>query len=110
MEDAMRSPTRTMLVVCAVAVAALACSTHDAGSPPGPEPGASAPAPASTLAKSRQALIAGSCNAYSFGVPCDPDTDGPLTECQGVCSPDATDTMMCTPISDLGLATLDNRA
>src|SRR5204863_1846969 len=56
--------------------------------------------------------ITGGCQTGTYGAPCDPDSAGPLTECQGLCRPDPASPsgkMTCFPISSFGLSNLDGR-
>ncbi|HTJ83455.1 MAG TPA: hypothetical protein VL400_17165, partial [Polyangiaceae bacterium] len=50
--------------------------------------------------------ISNPCNASTFNAPCDPDGNGALSECEGVCR-FAGGTMTCQTVTSLGMASSD---
>ncbi|MCL4751970.1 MAG: hypothetical protein KJ015_17545, partial [Myxococcales bacterium] len=62
-----------------------------------------------TTAVASTSLVTGKCQMMTYQNACDPDDNGPLTECQGVCDIDSDGKMQCFPISQLGLPNINGR-
>src|SRR5262249_13699389 len=92
----MRTPSRYLALVWLASLTGAACSSE-----PDREPAEHS----GTVSQA----ITGKCQTSTYQLPCDPDGDGPLTECQGMCSPDVTGKMDCFAIGSLGLSNLDGR-
>src|SRR5438477_1784011 len=94
----MPKTSRVLLLVASFCVVGAACSS-DRGS------GGSV---GEAIGSQAQGLT-GKCQTQTFQLPCDPDDSGPLTECEGMCTHDATGKMQCVPIAALGMSNLDGR-
>src|SRR5258706_4067964 len=88
-----------LALCCAGAIGACSSGSGDDG----------AKAPGEPVEQASESLT-GTCTMNTFGHPCDPDgAAGPKLECEGVCWVGTNGTMACSPIADVGIATMNGR-
>jgi hypothetical protein len=87
-----RKPLTALLAVSATVF--LACTNQ-------------APSGSSDEAKVVQSPIISACSQQTLGLPCDPDQNGPATECEGVCWVDTDLHAICATLANMGMAVTD---